>query len=342
MEDQIEDDDNFYDNDDDYDRDDDDYDNDDDDRDDDDYDYDDDEIGNSDLINPSLLTTKKRLSVFKKSGSLSHLKFLSHIKKSGVAPKTSGACTYGVIDIHGYAIQQHSACHSSLSDQYVCNRLGYYNLVYTRDPNNTAVPRELLDYIYDKKLSPWRQVLARGFCVKHYDNYSAFTTTNFDVSSQLLCSFFKSTRIYTEQNSHTITLDYLLSRGVHPGVALFLAQCYATSTSTHYLTYDPDWHGSFLKHDTCSQAIVNFINGEPDDSQVPYHQRISYNGVDSIWGIGYGADRYDKFLVAKYPDLYPKHDTKISRFGSNVQVSGLTLDDLYLIAIQETARCLVG
>jgi len=334
MEDQIEDDNPFYDHDDDYDND--------DDRDDDDDDYDnDDNIGNSDLIDPSLLKTQKRLSVFNKSGSLSHLKFLSHIKRSGVAPRIDGACTYGIIDIHGNRDEQPSACHSSLSDQYIFNRLGYYNLVYTRDPS-IKIPRSFLDYIYDKKLSPWHSVIARGFAVKHYDNYSVFATTNFDVSSQLLCSFFKSTRIYTEQNSHTDVLVYLLSRNVHPGVALFLAQCYRINTSDKYLIFDPDWHGSFINQNVCGQSIINFINGHPDDTQVPYHQRISYTGVDSIWGVSYGASRYDKFLEAQYPTIYPKSETQLSRFGCNVKVSGLTLDDLYLIAIQETARCLVG
>ena len=302
----------------------------------------DEEVGNSDLIYPSALKTKKNLSIFNKSGSLSHLKFLSHLKRNHIAPRvTSGACTYGVIDTHGHFTAQQAACHSSLSNRHILNRLGYYNLVYTRDPS-IKIPRSFLDYIYDKKLSPWRSVLARGFAVKHYDDYSAVATTNFDVSSQLLCSFLKSTRIYTETNDHIDVLVYLLSRNVHPGVALFLAQCYRTSKNDNYLVFDPDWHGSFINYNVCPQTIINFINGSPRDNQVPYHKRISYSGVDSIWGVDYRTIHYDMFLKEQYPTIYPEPETIVSRFGGEVKVSGLTLDDLYLIAIQESARCLVS
>lgn len=161
--------------------------------------------------------------------------------------------------------------------------------------------RRYVQFITDKKLSPWRFMfqhedrIINGINIDSLDfrcEYG-FIFTDLSMPSNMLVNFLIATRAVRERPFGLKAWDEMvLSRGMHPAVAFFFAQCCRWTEDGK-----PVLRVSDAGHDnpdvtTCSaETAGNFIKGVVVNPLGPYSHNSHYTPCNSIWGSG-GKKRY--------------------------------------------------
>lgn len=249
-----------------------------------------------------------------------------------------GVCEYGFIDHDMKVYYGSNPCHSGLY-YFPGNTRIMYNFIYNLWDDGPVVHMKFIDWIYSED-SPWRKCF-RNSSMSVVDNAYCFTLSDKNVKTQLIMSFFKAGRIYTEQTqAHQYFFNRLLDNDkIHVGVAFFFMQCFQPNEDGT-MRYRPGWHGSLLESPT-KFDLINLISATPDIRDSPEFKRSRrYRGVDRIWEKGKIHQRtpdYNIYLKTKYEDIL-EPETKIkTRFGNTVHKGGLcSADTLEKLAIEES------
>jgi hypothetical protein len=254
------------------------------------------------------------------------------------------ACAYGKITKDGVISPiLHTHCHYNFLNPFKDK-----NTEYVWTTINQPVPQRWLDYIFGPE-SPWRKLLPFIGYVVAPDGKSSIwwlhrgfmpVSKDEDIPNQLIFSWIKATRIYTEYKAHGLLNDKLFEdNNIHPGLAIFVSQTVYEGAGG-VLSYRQDWHGSFMEGCYNLPSLVNFINAKITNgrgTELVYMQDgkgtgqygniLGLVGTDQIFSEGSKEDTVKK-LFKDYPDLF-KTENRQSKFGgAPVPVSNFTLDRL--------------
>lgn len=184
---------------------------------------------------------------------------------------------YGFIGDDGtWSVYNFTGCHSGLNAP-IPKTMAVFN--HVRYP----IDRRIIDWALDKERSPWRKLFAKDFFyyVDGKDSHIFVIGDLGNHSSQLITSFCKAFRLFTEYPSYGQTFTYLIDQGVDITVAYFLAQTFSMA-HTQFLPTS-SWHGSVTQYPS-KESLKAMLSGSPFVGQYPtYADKQNYYGVDSIW-----------------------------------------------------------
>lgn len=254
------------------------------------------------------------------------------------------ACAYGKITKDGVISPVlYTHCHYNFLDPFKDR-----NTEYVWTTINQPVPQRWLDYIFGPE-SPWRKLLPFIGYVVAPDGKSSIwwlhrgfmpVSKDEDIPNQLIFSWIKATRIYTEYKAHGLLNDKLFEdNDIHPGLAIFVSQTVYEGAGG-VLSYRQDWHGSFMEGCYNLPSLVNFINAKITNGRGvelvymkdgkgtgPYGNILGLVGTDQIFSEGSKEDKVKK-LFKDYPDLFKTENRQSKLGGAPVPVSNFTLDRL--------------
>lgn len=251
-------------------------------------------------------------------------------------------CAYGYIDNKGKnSGVTHTHCHAQFLDPFVRKNTEYLWTIMTAD-----IPQRWLDYIFGPE-SPWRKLLPYVGYFQSPDKTSTvfwihreFIDKKEDISNQLIFTWIKTGRLWTEYPEHGKVCAALMEDDkIHPGIALFLANtCYVERDEI--LNHRQGWHGSIFDREYTWATLVNFLNAKEVSEELQYLHNGDYRyyGSDRLFAENKRPDDTIKTMLSKdYPHLF-KEGTQVGLFGQVVKVSHFNLASLKGVARQMSEK----
>lgn len=246
-----------------------------------------------------------------------------------VAKNVKGACTYGCITADGVYHHAHNACHSGVGYPFSAGYLGqligpglptpgvnkktpivaWVNADYHKERPKEEIHPLFYDWVGDRDHSPWRRLIR--------DDYYFFRPTpdvgirivgNMSESGQLICSFLKASRIFTEYPTHGRIFNALVENGVHPTIAFVLSQITSSTNGETVSWVGANWHGSVVNTKPTLESLKElWLEGKPQVDRFDKTYGLSHKGGNAL----YGGNEYTPY--AGVDEIFDKYGTDLSR-----------------------------